>query len=217
MRRIIVICFLTVVLLASPVMASGYLIWINGQPTNIDVVWKNDHIYVPIRYVAQNLNCDVKWTGERVEIKQILVRPKLGNNSDFNKVINAALDILEDKDMAHYCMVCQNVASITALLPNETTNTFYAQSIKDIIRISPTLYNDTQRFNPIYVAGLLAHEATHACYHHKSVEDQKNFYESEKIAYEHELICLHLIDAPRWMVDETSGTMLQQLTKLKNN
>jgi hypothetical protein len=215
MRRIIVICFLTVALLASPAMAGGSLIWINGYPTNIDVVWKNDHIYVPIRYVAQNLNCDVKWTGERVEIQQVLVRPRMGNNSDFNKVINAALDILEDKDMAHYCMVCQNVENITMILPNERTISFYAESLRDMIAISPTLYNDSKRFTPVYVAGLLAHEATHVCYHHKSVEDQKDFYESEKIAYEHELACLRLIDAPQWMIKETELIRAQHLKRLE--
>lgn len=215
MRKAILVSVLIVALLASPVMAGGSLLWINGYPTNIDVAWKNNHIYVPIRYVAENLNCDVKWTGERAEIQQVLVRPKLGVNKEFDTMINAALDILEDKDMAHYCMVCQNVKQITTFSPSERTKTFYAESQRDVIFISPTLYNDSKRFTPVYVAGLLAHEATHVCYHHKSVEDQKDFYESEKIAYEHELACLRLIDAPQWMIKETELIRAQHLKRLE--
>jgi len=212
MRKIFLICALTVALLVTPVTASNSLIWINGYPTDIDVVWKDDHIYVPIRYVAENLGCEVTWGPDvwgfnRVDIKSIIVRPEISGEAEFVNMINQALDLLEDKDPAHYCMICQNATSIWVQPSLKGDDGFYvfARTLGRTIAFSPDFCEDEKRFVPEYVAGILAHEGAHVCYY-RAENNFDDLVKNENISYSHGLIALDLVGAPFWMIKETQNS-----------
>jgi hypothetical protein len=113
--------------------------------------------------------------------------------------VNAALDLLEEKDFPHYWMVCQNTYNITQLTEKpqwDPDTDILARSVFSATVIYPRLTQDTKQYTPEFLAGVLVHEA---CHNTLTNYDRE---QSEKVCYAHELATFIALDAPQWMQDE---------------
>src|SRR5690606_15659152 len=117
----------------------------------------------------------------------------------FTKAINDALDILYEKDIAHYMLVVQNVDVVKqsdvngimsgGLNPN-------ARSVGREVIIFPS-YIESQYFTPKLIASTLTHEAVHAAgYNAKGLF--RNIRKEEVVALENEIATLKLVGAQSW-------------------
>jgi hypothetical protein len=205
-KKCLLFVILSLILLAVPVMADApFRLFVDNVLVDKPVVMIDGTAYAPIRVVADMLNAKTQWisnnNGNTVWITSHakLERPPIKGDAEFVTKINEALDLLEEKDFPHYVMVCEYVYDIAPLLtkdPPEIIKNAYAFSGFCTIRIMPLLIDDSQRFTPVYLAGVLAHEACHAT---TSKYDKLG---TEKDAYAHQLAVYKTLNAPQWMQNE---------------
>lgn len=200
MKKYLLPIILSLILLTTPATADApYRLIVDNVLVDKSVVIIDGVSYAPIRAVADIFDATTNWDGATNTIsikKKGLERPPIEGDAEFVKKINAALDLLEEKDFPHYVMVCENTFDIAPLLidnPAEVIKGSLAFSAFCTIRIMPLLINDPQRYTPVYLAGILTHEACHA------TTTKYDIPGTEKDAYAHELSVFKLLDAPQWM------------------
>jgi len=200
------IAVVMVLMLANPAVANAPInIIVNDKPLDTPGIVIDNTTYIPLRAVADIFDATTYWESGTIGIKthttdiKEITRPPIKGDEEFIRKINAALDFLEEKDFPHYLMVCQNTWDIAPLLianPAESVKDSLAFNIAGSTRIMPLLINDSRRYTPTYLAGILVHEASHAV----TTNYQKAI--SEREAFAHELAAYKLLDAPKWMIDE---------------
>jgi hypothetical protein len=204
MKKRILLALVLVCLIAYPVAADvPFRLIVDDRPIATPIINVDGTTYAPIRAVADVFNATTDWNFQTqtitIKTKQIdpkeIKRPPIKGDKEFVEKVNAALDLLEQKDFPHYWMVCQNTWDISSL-PNDAVKDTLAFNICGSTRILPLLINDPQRYNAVYLAGTLVHEACHAT----TTNYDKPI--TEKDAYAHELAALKALDAPQWMQDE---------------
>lgn len=141
----------------------GLSVSIKGRTlTEAPPVMINDRVYVPIRFVAENLDCKVEWENNTVYVNPVLKRPPINGDKEFVDTVNEALNLLQEKDPAHYAMVCQNVDKIVYEGKDQKNTLAYQH--QHYIYMLPRLHNNNQKFVPMFLAGVLVHEAAHSTY-----------------------------------------------------
>lgn len=193
-----------VLALAVPVSAAQkYFVWVNGVKLDAVAVNIGGRIYVPIRAVAESLSSDVSWDGTNAKVKSVIRRPVIEGDKAFVDKINEAMDLLYEKDPAHYVLVCQNTRKILA---NEKVvkSRLAETNGKDISFATHFISDD--RFIPEFIAGILVHEATHNTYFQTQI-DYNDYKKDETIAFTHSITALELIDAPQWTIDHQKEAM----------
>lgn len=207
---IIAVMVLILSLFAVPLMAGiAYPIKIDGIQLQSDIMWKDNHVYVPIRLVAENMNCDVEWKNGQVAITTAAIhRPIITGDAPFASMVNQALDLLQSKDPSGYAMICQNVKMIERRNENKKGREFViAESYGHFILIYPSFYNDSKRFVPQYLAGALVHEGSHRCYSKVCTVATNDLVKDERAAYMREIATLWIVGAPQWMIDDAEYNM----------
>jgi len=201
MKRIIGIAALLIILVVAPVTAFNPLIYINGDATTSDMIIQNGVTYVPLRCIAEKLDCDVKWTGTEIKINSVYRRPRLDGDKAFQDMMNKALDLLQQKDPADYAAICQSTDAILASIDNVSSADnliSLAMGGNRRIYILPAL-RESNLYTPEFLVGVLVHEATHLCYE-QSGGNMANVKQNEQIAYDREIFSLEMVDAPQWMI-----------------
>ena len=208
MKKILLVLTLGIMLLATPAVADAPIyILVDGKSISTPGLLINDTTYVPLRVISESLGAKVEWVhgsknGVCVSTKlKALNRPPIKGDKEFNAKINAALDLLEQKDFPHYWMVCMNTADIAAISkpPHGDFDNALAFHFGSSTRVLPLLTDDPKRYVPTYLAGVLVHEAIHA------VDSNYRQEVSNRDSYPHELATYILLDAPQWMRDECIG------------
>ncbi len=205
MKKYLLPIILSLMLLAVPVTADApYRLIVDSVAVDKPVVIIDGVSYAPIRAVADIFEATTDWDGatNTVSIKKKgLERPPIEGDAEFVEKINAALDLLEEKDFPHYVMVCENTFDIAQLdkTPDGLPENTLALNVFGATRILPYLTNDTKRYTPVYLAGILTHEACHA------TSNKYNKPITEKDAYAHELATFKMLDSPYWMQNECLG------------
>jgi hypothetical protein len=207
MKKYLLPIILSLMLLAVPVTADApYRLVVDGVAVDKPVVIIDGVSYAPIRAVADIFGATTEWYGTTNTINIIkhtkIERPPIEGDEEFVEKINAALDLLEEKDFPHYVMVCQYTFDIAPLLIDNP-----ADEVKDLLafntfcstRIMPRLINNPKMYEPVFLAGILVHEACHAT----TTKYGKPI--TEKDAYAHELAAFKALDAPQWMQNECLG------------
>lgn len=201
----IFIAVLIVLTLAAPVAAAQkYFVWVNDVKLDANAVNISGRIYVPVRAVAEALGAEVSWDGINASVKSVIRRPAIEGDKAFVDKINEALDLLQDKDPAHYVLVCQNTRKI--FVDEKIDTTRIAETNGEDIGFSPRYVNDKDRFVKEYIAGTLVHEASHNAFFRTQalLSDTKK---DETIAYTQSITAMELIGAPQWMIDERERAM----------
>jgi hypothetical protein len=208
MKKRILLALVLVFLMAYPVAADVTLqLIVDDKPIATPIINVDGTTYAPIRAVADVFNATTDWNFQTqtitIKTKQIdpkeIKRPPIKGDKEFVAKVNAALDLLEEKDFPHYWMVCQNTYDIGSLLidnPNEAVKDALAFHAAGSIRFMPSLMKNDKMYTPMFIAGVLVHETCHA------VDYNYNKNLSEKEAYAHELAAFIALDAPQWMQDE---------------
>lgn len=205
------IALLLVFFLVLPASASQQLsVLVNGIQLQQGAIMHNGSVYVPLRAVAESLDCDVGWDGQKASVtsnsteeKATFARPEIQGDESFKKMINDALDLLYNKDAAHYALVVQNVDMIGQSDTDEVTTGGLNPNAKSVGReviIFPNFIK-SQHFVPKLIAATITHEASHAAsYNAKGLfRDRKT---EESMAYENEIATLKLVDAPSYIIKE---------------
>lgn len=201
MKKYLLPIILSLMLLAVPVTADApYRLIVDSVAVDKPIVIIDGVSYAPIRAVADIFEATTDWDGatNTVSIKKKgLERPPIEGDAEFVKKINAALDLLEEKDFPHYVMVCENTFDIAPLetIPKGFEDAL-AFHVAGSTRITPILLNDSKRYTPMFLAGVLVHEACHAI----NWNNDRDL--SEKESYAHELTVFKSLDAPQWMQNE---------------
>lgn len=208
MKKVLLIFSLLAMLVAFPVAADeSTQVYVNGNYVGEGVLI-NDTTYVPVRLVSENLGAKVDWDGAVWidEQPEQLQRPVIVGDEEFVTMVNAALDLLQEKDFLHYATVCQLGWSIERRDKSPMFKMGVASIEVGHIVIYDLLVNSKRLYNPQYLAGTLVHESSHAVGNNLSnwteIGDPKL---GEKMAYANELTAFKLIDAPQWMQDECIG------------
>jgi hypothetical protein len=207
MKKRILLALVLVCLIAYPVAADvPFRLIVDDKPIATPIINVDGTTYAPIRAVADVFNATTDWNFQTqtitIKTKQIdpqeIKRPPIKGDKEFVAKVNAALDLLEQKDFPHYWMVCQNTFNITQLTENHgiKAETLLARSFYSATIIYPRLTQDSKRYTPEYLAGVLVHEA---CHNTLTNYDRE---QSEKVCYAHELATFIALDAPQWMQDE---------------
>lgn len=207
MKKRILLALVLVFLMAYP--AGADIAWnfvVNDKPIDKPIVMVEDTAYVPIRAVADTFNATTDWNFQTktisVKTKPIdpkeINRPPIKGDKEFVAKVNAALDLLEQKDFPHYWMVCQNTRSINQIAQNQSDERgdFLSGSFSGVTFIYPLLFDNSKRYTPEFLAGTLVHED---CHNTITNYDREHI---EKVCYAHELAALKALDAPQWMQDE---------------
>ena len=100
---------------------------VNDKPIDKPIVMVEDTAYVQWA-VADTFNATTDWNFQTqtitIKTKQIdpqeIKRPPIKGDKEFVAKVNAALDLLEQKDFPHYWMVCQNTRSINQIAQNQS-------------------------------------------------------------------------------------------------
>lgn len=207
MKKKILLALVLVCLIAYPVAADVPLqLIVDDKPIATPIINVDGTTYAPIRAVADVFNATTDWNFDTktitIKTKQIdpkeIKRPPIKGDAGFVAKVNAALDLLEEKDFPHYWMVCQNTWGINqtaSALPGQPDN-LLAGSWHGVTLAFPLLIDDSKRYTPEFLAGILVHEA---CHNTLTNYDRE---QSEKICYAHELAAFVALDAPQWMQDE---------------
>jgi hypothetical protein len=200
----ILLALMIVCLIAYPVAADvPFKLIVDDKPIATQIINVDGTTYAPIRAVADAFNATTDWNFQTqtitIKTKQIdpkeIKRPPIKGDAEFVRKVNEALDLLEEKDFPHYVMICHNTYDI-GLLQNQAVEDALAFNFAGSTRIQPSLIKDHKRYTPVYLAGVLVHEACHATTSNYSKPI------SENDAYAHALAALIALDAPKWMQDE---------------
>lgn len=201
----------------------GALLYVNndaatdGKEFFKDIVWKDERIYVPLRFVSEKMGAAVEWDGKAAHVNMGQQRPKIyyggayAGDEKFRDTINQALDLLEKYDPPHYTLVCSYCRGILVADKDDMSrfvkspNEAVAFQLGVHIMINESLVN-SKEFLPNYVAGILTHEAVHIC---NSVQDFAYYDDNNEVdeimACEHEKTALKLLNVPQWMIDEADN------------
>lgn len=208
MKKFMLALALSLCLLATPAMAGTIVIDedLYSNIYNVETINKDGRIYVPIRFVSEKLGYTVDWQNEQVIIKYIPHPPEIKGSDSFKAQIQAALDLLAEKDPLDYRMICDNVNWIEAgeVSPGmEGYNSVAETSGNCAITISDKYLSDPS-CTTINLAGALVHEATHDAFYMMSVFDHK---EQEKQAYNKEIAALKILGADPNYIKQTEQTL----------
>jgi hypothetical protein len=211
-RFVILLVAILLIFVAGQALADEPLyLYINGIQANASPVMINDRVFVPVRFVAENLGATVGWDGNNRTVfinngaqsstinNGTVRRPRVtADSEEVKSVINAALDLLEENAYPYYVFVCQYTAEI-AYLNTDLGDNVLAVANAWYITITNT-YVEDKRFVPVHVAGVLVHETIHeACDNYGKFYDQSK---EEIMACESEIAILKILNAPQWMIDE---------------
>jgi len=200
----ILLTMVMVLMMASPVMA-GTPTMINGVGRNLETVNVDNHLYLPLRTIAEIFNMDVQWDGTFVRINSAK-RPVITGDDKFKSMVTQALDLLQANDPMDYEMVCENTKEIYYIDVVSTKYGIdaYAGSDGKSIFIAQEMTNSS-RYTPVCIAGTLVHESTHNYNFNTNVGRGSN--QDEKIAYLREINTLRTIGASQQEVQDVEDVL----------
>lgn len=191
MKKFLGITLAVLLLLSAPLQAvSTYVdnsvkVMVNGSPVSADVVMHNNSVFVPLRFISNQLDAQVNWDSNTRTVAIQKSSPAkrtaqgeivINGSETFKKTINSALSLLKTKAPAKYKIVNDSITSITEANLGKALSNIYASNGKCNINLSAV--NEfakrsrltTQETN-IYLASVLVHEAYHANLHQRQIQD----------------------------------------------
>ena len=196
MKRTIALAVLIILLAVTPAIATTIVIDKNLYSTgySVETINKDGRLFVPVRFVSENLGYTVDWQNEQVIIKYIPHPPKIKGDDSFKAQIQASLDLLAQKDPLDYRMICDNVLWIEAgkVDPSPDGYMSAAETSGNRAIVVNSKYLADSSCTVAILAGTLVHEATHDAYYMMKIFDNK---ELEKQAYVRQIATLKLLGA----------------------
>jgi hypothetical protein len=200
-----------VLMLAVPVVAEAPVtVIVDGKTLNTPGLLINDTTYVPLRAVSESLGAKVEWDGRA--IISTLGRPVITGDESQKAKVEVALQLLQEKDPADYELVCRYVKSINITDEKKilgSTLTYTAidsgKTFGESICLTLTLLN---KYDTIYTASAIVHEATHLC-NTQNKNITSNNKVDENIAYLRGIAVLRILGASQSTIDGVEATRLR--------
>jgi hypothetical protein len=209
MRKILLAVVMALVLAVPAVAEAPVTVLVDGKALNTPGLLINDTTYVPLRAVSESLGAKVEWDGRA--IISTLGKPVINGDESQKAKVEAALQLLKEKDPADYELVCRYVKFIDVI--NDNTKLGSTLTYRPIdgggakgesIKLTLTLLNKN---DSIYTASVIVHEATHLC-NAQNENIIANNKIDENIAYLRGITVLRILGAPQSLIDGTEATRL---------
>jgi hypothetical protein len=209
MKKFLLAVFIILVL---AVAEAPVTVLVDGKALNTPGLLINDTTYVPLRAVSESLGAKVEWDGRA--IISTLGKPVINGDESQKAKVEAALQLLKEKDPADYEMVCRYVKFIDItddnnkrLLGSVLTYTPVdgGETEGESINLTSTLLNKN---DSIYTASVIVHEATHLC-NTQNKNITTNNKADENIAYLRGIAALRILGASQSLIDGTEATRLR--------
>lgn len=173
---------LALLLLVAPVSAtSTYVddsirVTVNGSPVSSDVVMHNNSVFVPLRFMSNQLDAQVNWDSKNrtVAIKKANFLAKstssqvvITGSEEFKDTINSSLSLLKTKAPDKYKMITNNLATISQGTVGTSVAKMNLSNSTCIVDLTVfENYSKNAKFSntdkKIFLAGILVHESHHA-------------------------------------------------------
>jgi hypothetical protein len=214
MRKILLAVVMALVLAVPAVAEAPVTVLVDGKALNTPGLLINDTTYVPLRVVSESLGAKVEWDGRA--IISTLGRPVITGDESQKAKVEAALQLLKEKDPADYEMVCRYVKKI--LIDNDGSGKILAYAMvptvitpgvaePDTIFLTAVLLNKNDNTR---TAASIVHEATHLC--NAYVENiRSNNKTDENIAYLQEIAVLRILGASQQTIDTVEYARTQKI------
>lgn len=226
MKRILIIA-LCLVLICTPLGAvSTYVdesikVLVNGSPVATDIVMHNNSVFVPLRFMSNQLNAQVSWDSKTrtVAVKKggSFAKPTPGQilitgSDSFKSTINECLSLLKSKAPEKYTMIISSLSTIKeGTIGTAAARTYPSTGVCIVDLNSLDSYAKRVKFTntdtKMFLTGALVHEAYHAnCYKRgiQNVDGGITTLESEVLAQTQLRQTLKLIGASSKVYSVTS-------------
>lgn len=189
MRKLIAVISFFMLIFCPPLAAENshfngnIKVTVDGLPVTTDILFHDDQIFVPLRFVGDHFNSHVSWDGSHrtIEIVKRLPIPvpgkiEISGSEEFKETIDSSLNLLKIKTPDKYKMVISSIKSIS----EDTTGT----SIARIDLYTGTCSIDINLFNEycleiglketekkVMLSGIIVHDAYHANLNFRGIQD----------------------------------------------
>lgn len=224
MKKRIVTLAVTAVLLFTPCLQAvdTYVddtihVFVNNKPVNVEVVMNKGSIYVPLRFMSDQLDAEVSWdkfkriakvnSTQKNNPSQVAYGELIISGSDeFKSEINKAMALIPGK------VTLSGIRE--ANLPNRSeTNVTFANTdlLTSVCNIDfdecnrlKRLAKLTDRQFSVFLAGIIIHESCHAYTYSTGVANSLDLMEFEAIAFARQRQFLKKNNAPKVLLDLAS-------------
>jgi hypothetical protein len=214
MRKILLAVVIVLMLAVPAVAEAPVTVLVDGKALNTPGLLINDTTYVPLRAVSESLGAKVEWDGRA--IISTLGRPVITGDESQKAKVEAALQLLKEKDPADYELVCRHVKKI--LIDNDGSGKILAYAMvptvitpgvaePDTIFLTAVLLNKNDN---IYSASTIVHEATHLCNAYNE-NIRSNNKTDENIAYLQGIAVLRILGASQQTIDTVEYMRTQRI------
>jgi hypothetical protein len=214
MRKFLLAVVMVLVLAVPAVAEAPVTVIVDGKALNTPGLLINDTTYVPLRAVSESLGAKVEWDGRA--IISTLDRPVITGDESQKAKVEAALNLLKEKDPADYELVCRYVKKI--LIDNDGSGKILAYAMvptvitpgvaePDTIFLTAVLLNKNDN---IYSASTIVHEATHLCNAYNE-NIRSNNKTDENIAYLQGIAVLRILGASQQTIDTVEYMRTQRI------
>jgi hypothetical protein len=212
MRKILLAVVIVLMLAVPAVAEAPVTVIVDGEELSTPGLLINDATYVPLRAVSESLGAKVEWDGRAVI--STLGRPVITGDESQKAMVEAALNLLKEKDPADYELVCRYVKSInvTDSVASYSLGQALIETRENPHRIVAEKINLTplllEKYDTVYTASTIAHEATHLC---NALNDsiRVNDKADENIAFLHQITVLRILGASKSLIDGTEAIRLE--------
>jgi hypothetical protein len=202
MKKFLLAVVIVLVLAVPAVAEAPVTVLVDGKALNTPGLLINDTTYVPLRAVSESLGAKVEWDGRA--IISTLGRPVITGDESQKAKVEAALQLLQEKDPADYELVCRYVKEL--IIEAKPFGNDYLAGIKSAtssIRLSPTLMGQN---NIPFLASCIVHEAAHLSNGKYYIIHRQT---DENIAYLREIATMRILGVSQQLIDGTEAARLR--------
>lgn len=229
MKKFLGITLAVLLLLSAPLQAvSTYVdnsvtVTVNGSPVSADVVMHNNSVFVPLRFMSNQLDAQVNWDSKTrtvaIQKTGFIKKPvssgtlTINGSKEFKDTINSSLSLLSRKSPDKYRMVTGNIKTISEIKLNTTFSKTVLANGTCLVDLNffNTYSNNaklTSNEKQIFLAGILVHEAHHSMmynqglfgYNHSPISS----FEGEVLAHTYTRQTIKALGASKKLMSITS-------------
>ena len=229
MKKRISIITVLLLLICTPLMASSTYVdnsikvLVNGSPVSTDIVMNDNSVFVPLRFMSNQLNAQVAWDSKSRTVaikkdssasaKTALTPPVVNGSDEFKSEISKALALVSKNTLINNLAVIKEAplenASATNLkfaltnLPLSTCSIDFdeCKRLKNLAKLTSNQFS-------IFLAGILVHESHHAYAYSAGLLQSLPIMDIEVLAFANQRKTLKLLNAPQVLLDITSVNKL---------
>ncbi len=191
---------------------------VNGSPVSTQIVMNDGSVFVPLRFMSNQLDAQVKWDSKNRTVtimqanlknKPTLSKPTINGSSDFENEIKKALALIPQETLVNNLSVIQEVS-----LANKPKNSVIASTnlqylicnidFEECVRVKSSYKLSGNQFSS-FLAGVIVHESHHAYAYSQGLFESLSTAELEVLAFSKQRQILRKLNAPQSLIQAASA------------